>query len=108
MTFPWSASALDQRHEVAFFVIQGAEGAKDLSGDAISRLLEGTKGIDRNSVRVSLETTSLSFAYDPSRAPLSPVLKAADARLGAQGLSLALLRVLDHMSYVKPAPVAAR
>ena len=100
--------ALDQRHEVAFFAIQGAVGANGTAGDALARLLEGTRGIDRNTVRVSIETTSLSFAYDPARVPLASVLKATDPKLGAKGLSLALLRVLDHQSYAKPAPVAAR
>ena len=100
--------ALDKRHEVAFFAIQGVERATGLSGDGISRLLEGVKGIDSKSVRVSLGTASLSFTFDPARTPLGHILKAADARLGAKGLSLALLRVLDHTNYAKPAPVAAR
>jgi hypothetical protein len=102
------SGALDQRHEVAFFVIQGAGGANGMSGAAISRLLEGTKGIDRNSVRVSVDAASLSFAFDPARAPLGPILIAADGKLHSKGLSLALLRVLDHASYAKPAPVAVR
>ena len=98
--------ALDQRHQVAFFAIQGGQAARGISSESISGLLEGTRGIDRNSVRVSVDSESLSFAFDPSRTLLAPIVNAVDVKLGAKGLSLAPLRVLDSTSYAKPAPAA--
>jgi hypothetical protein len=106
--FALVSRALDQRHEVAFFAIQGPLLADRITAQALTRLLGGIQGIDRGSLRVSLATESLSFAYDPARTPLQLLQRRFEDKLGTKGLSLGLLRVLDPASYVKPPAIAAR
>ena len=101
--FAVASRAFELRHEVAFFLIEGAANAKHPSADAIARMLKGTKGIDRNSLRISAEPLALSFAFDPAGTSLGAIVNAADVKLGAEGLTLLLLRVINHTNYAKPA-----
>jgi hypothetical protein len=87
--------ALERRHEVAFLAIEGAlTGGGDLRRSIESGLGTVT-GIDRGTARVSLESASLSFAYDPRKPGLRPVLRTIEKTLAAKGLSLSILRVID-------------
>jgi hypothetical protein len=87
--------SLERRHEVAFFAIEGPTAANPGLVREIQNALESTGGVDRGSARVSRDVTALSFAYDPARQKLGPILRALDKKLAARGLSISLLRVIS-------------
>jgi len=95
--------ALSARHHVAFCVIDGGLVPSDALRREIERTVESTRGVDRSSVKVSLETASLSFAYDPARAPLGPLLRGVNRKLAPKGLSLMPLRVIERYGELRPA-----
>jgi hypothetical protein len=88
-------SSLDRRHEVAFFAIEGPIAASPQLSREIQKALESTRGVDRGTARVSLPTGSLSFAYDPARQKLGPIMHALEKTLAPKGLSASLLRVIN-------------
>ena len=65
--------ALGRKHHVAFFHIDGSLAPGDGTKHALEMLVDATAGVDRGSARVSIETATLSFAFDPERAPLGLV-----------------------------------
>jgi hypothetical protein len=87
--------ALERKHRVAFLAIGGtvSQGGELLR--SIQSELGTVKGIDRGTARVSLESAALSFAYDPRKSGLGPVLRAIEKTLAAKGLSVSILRVID-------------
>ena len=87
--------SLERRHEVAFFAIEGQIAANPRLGREIQNALESTGGVDRGSSRVSLTAGSLSFAYDPARQKLGPIMRAIERTLAPKGLSVSLLRVVN-------------
>ena len=48
-------------------------------------------GVDHGSVRVSLDTASLSFAFDPARTPHMALVNSANRKLAINGIKLAPL-----------------
>ena len=87
--------ALDRRHQVVFFAIEGPIGTADAERRAIEGSLRKVRGADPGSLRVSLSSAALSFAYDPKRRGLGTILTGLERELGAKGLSLSILRVVD-------------
>lgn len=88
--------ALAVRHAVAYFALDGLRGAGERERLELARLIEAVPGVDRGSVRVSIEGAAASFAYDPARGSLARVTNLVERRLSARGLSLGLLRVSDR------------
>jgi hypothetical protein len=88
--------ALNKRHEVAFLAIEGPLAASPRRQRELERAIESTPGVDRASARVSLAGASLSFAYDPARAPLGSILRSLDKNLGAKGIRTTLLRIVSE------------
>lgn len=99
--------ALDRRHEIAFFAIEGTAAASPALQRMIEAALESTAGIDRGTSRVSLAGASLSFAYDPAHPGLGPVIRSLEKKLAAKGLSLSVLRVISDWPGTS-SPVARR
>ncbi len=93
--------ALGIRHHVAFCGIEGVVAGRDAQRGQITRALDAVAGVDRGSVRVSLEHATVSFAFDPARAPLPAVLRAARRTLADRGLTLVPLRVMDRADRLK-------
>lgn len=87
--------ALDRGHRVAFFAVEGPDTAA-AERRALERSLAQAGGIDPGSLRVSLPSGALSFAYDPKRVGIGPVVGALERKLGPKGLSLSILRVIDR------------
>jgi hypothetical protein len=87
--------ALDKRHEVAFLAIEGSLAASPKLQRELERAIESTPGVDRASARVSLAGASLSFAYDPARAPLGSILRSLDNNLGTKVIRTTLLRIVS-------------
>ena len=88
--------ALNKRHEVAFLAIEGSLAASPGLQRELERAIESTPGVDRRSARVSLAGASLSFAYDPARAPLGSIMRSLDRNLGAKGIRTTLLRIVSE------------
>jgi hypothetical protein len=86
-------SALDRRHEVAFLSMEG--GPSKGQERAIAGAVESVAGVDRGTVRVSIEGGAMSFAFDPARAPVSSIVASVRKKLAAKGARTSLLKVLD-------------
>jgi copper chaperone CopZ len=86
-------SALDRRHEVAFLSIEGTTARS--RERSIAGAVESVAGVDRGTVRVSLEGGAVSFAFDPARIPARSIVDSVRKKLAAKGVRVTLLRVLD-------------
>jgi copper chaperone CopZ len=93
--------AVGSSHQVVFFHIDGALAPGSATRRELEAIVESVEGVDRGSVRVSLETTSLAVAFDPRRASLAAVHKALEKKLAARKLSLMLMRVMDSLAELK-------
>jgi hypothetical protein len=87
--------ALERKHHVAFFAIDGPLVADEAAYRAITAILASARGVDKGSARVSVESASLSFGFDPKRTRLVEVQRALETRLAPKQLSLLPLQVMD-------------
>jgi len=88
--------ALEHRHQVAFFHIDGVLPSGEGARRTLAALAESAAGVDKGSVRVSLDTLTLSFAFDPQRSSLSAAQRAVERKLALKKLSLTPLRVIER------------
>ena len=88
------ARALDRRHNVAFFAIDGKLAPR--TRRTIEAIAESTFGVDKGSARVSVKTASLSLAFDPGRVAFAAIQSILDRKLAAIRLSLLPMRVLEE------------
>lgn len=93
--------ALAQRHHVAFFHIDGPLVPGDATKKALEALAESTPGVDKGSVRVAVDTLTLSLAFDPKATPLIAVQTAMDRKLAAKKLALMPLKIIDAPAELK-------
>jgi hypothetical protein len=93
--------ALNAGHHVAFFAVDGLQAPGPDTRRQIEALAASAAGVDRGSTRVSLESQSLSVAYDPRRTPLPRLVQSLEKRLAARKLSLAPLRVIERPGELK-------
>jgi hypothetical protein len=100
--------ALERKHGVAFLAIEGPLAASVELQSAITGMIEATRGVDRGTARVSLASASLSFAYDPARPGLGPIMRALENKLVAKGLRLSMLRVINEAPSSRPLASSAR
>lgn len=92
--------ALGQKHQIAFFAIEGAL-APDNDVRQIIKAVESASVADKGSARVSVESASLSVAFDPRRVPFAALQKALERKLAAKKLSLQPLRVMSRPVEIK-------
>jgi len=93
--------ALSHGHHVVFFHIDGALTAGEDTRRMLEAAAESTVGVDKGSVRVSVEALTISFAFDPERTSLVKVQSALERKLAARKLSLMSLRVMDRPTELK-------
>jgi hypothetical protein len=86
--------AHDRRHHVAFLSVEGALNTSQAR--TIARAVESTPGVDSGTVRVSIESGAVSFAFDPSRHRLGAIVERIDKKFAAKGASVSVLRVLGN------------
>jgi len=86
--------AAERMHAVAFFAIDGplAPGARTFQ--AIQAIVQSPFGVDKGSVRVSVEAAAISLAFDPRRATLTAIQSILDRKLAKMRLSLLPIRVI--------------
>jgi len=95
-------------HHVVFFHLDGPLPQKDASRRALAAAAESVPGVDRGSVRVALDTFTLSLAFDPRRTSLAALQGALDARLASRKLSAFPLRVIERSGELKEAAARQR
>ena len=94
--------AVAQKHQVVFFAVEGQMSAGEASRRALEAVAESAAGVDKGSARVSVESASLSVAFNPARAPFAGMERSLSRKLAARGLSVAILRVMDRPAELKP------
>jgi hypothetical protein len=87
--------ALERKHQVAFLTMEGTIPPGGEPRHSIESTINAITGVDRGTARVSPESASLSFAYDPRQPGLGPILRALENRLSAKGLNFSVLRVIN-------------
>lgn len=95
--------AFGQKHQVAFFGIDGPLIVNDASRREIEALAKSVGLLDKGSVRVSVESAALSVAFDPHRTGFAAVQKSLEKKLAAKKLSLLPMRVMDEPAKLKSA-----
>jgi hypothetical protein len=89
--------ALAQGHHVVFFHIEGSPGARR----ELERAASSLPGVDRDSVRLSLPTLTLSVAFDPRRVSLMELNTRLDRRLAARKLVFLPFRIMEEPADLK-------
>ena len=84
--------ALARGQQVAFFGIDGSLPATAATRKAVAAAVE-REGV-RGSARVSMESSTVAVAFDPSRTSVARLRAAASHDLASRGLSLEALRVI--------------
>lgn len=93
-----------RNYSVVFFAIEGSLAPGASLKAAIEEAARAVAGVDKDSVRVSIEQAALSLAYDSSRTSAETVRKALAAKLLSKKLKLEELKVLQSDTKPKPAP----
>jgi hypothetical protein len=87
--------AIAQKHLVVFFAVEGAIPSGEASRRKLQATVESAAGVDKGSVRVSVESASLSAAVDPLRASVAEMERSLSRKLARGGLTVALLRAME-------------
>ncbi len=85
--------ALSAKHVVVFFAIDGKLVAGERTRSAIEAIARSAPGVDRGSVRVSVELASLALAFDARRTSLAAAQNILDKKLAPMELSLLAMQV---------------
>ena len=93
--------AVQAGHRVAFYHLEGPVAQDAATKRALAAAAESAPGVDRGSVRVAVDTFSLSFAYDPGRTSLAAAEKAIDRKLAGRRLALFPLREIEKAAELK-------
>jgi hypothetical protein len=93
--------ALNRKHQIAFFAIDGTLVPGVGTQRAIEAIVQSAAGVDKGSARVSVESASLSVAFDPRRRSFAAVQRALERKLSVKNLLLLPLRVMDQPATLK-------
>jgi len=93
--------AVGMGHHVAFFHLDGPLGKDEATRRALVAAVDSTAGVDKGSVRLSLDTLTLAFAFDPGRTSLIKVQNQLDRKIAARKLSLFPMRVIERPAELK-------
>ena len=94
-------NALAHKHHVVFFHIEGVLPTGDAGRRSLSEAVRSVLGVDAGTVRVSVETATASFAFDPARAPLGALQSRIEKKLAARNLTLQPLRIMEEPADLK-------
>ena len=86
--------AAQQRHSLVYFAIVGDLRANEATRREIAAAAAALKGVDADSVRVSLPAASLALAFDAQAVSLATLESTLSRRLSTQRLALGVLRVV--------------
>ena len=88
-------AALDKRHQIAFLAIEGRLSTASEARRILAESLARAKGVDARSLRISMDSASLSIAYDAKRVSSEQIVAALNRTLEARSLSVSLLKVME-------------
>ena len=88
--------AFARKHQVAFLHVDGGTPTRQ----ALERAAYAA-GADKGSVRVAADLLTVSFAFDPARAPLGAIHVRMEKALAAQRVSLMPFQVIDQPGQLK-------
>ena len=94
-------SALAQKHHVAFFALEGEVSTEASKRRGIEAMANSTPGVDKGSVRLAIDSTALSVAYDPVRTPFAMLERTLSRRLGTARISISVLRIIERPAELK-------
>ena len=91
------AKAVHEKHVVAFFGIEGPLVVNAASKRDIQKIISSINGVDLNTSRISLETGSISLAFNPALLSYPALLDSLDKKLHPKKLSIFPLEVISQM-----------
>ena len=94
--------ALDKRHQIAFFALEGTLPAEGQARRVIANALRSAKGIDSQSLRVSVASASLSLSYDGARISPARIIEVMNREFAARGLRVSLLKAMNPPGGPRP------
>ena len=80
--------AAARQQKIVYFAIDGA--IRD-ARERLQALAEEAQGVQKGSVRVSVDAAALAVAFDPRRTSLAALQRALEQKLRGRGLELLLL-----------------
>jgi hypothetical protein len=89
-------SAVNQGHAVVFAEMIGVPSSNAAQTRKIIQAFEATPGVDRGSVRVSLNPAAISFAIDERKTEVQGIFAAAKSTLKS-GVRFEIIRTLRHL-----------
>jgi hypothetical protein len=93
--------ALDRKHHIAFFAIDGRLTLVDGASRGLETLAESAVGVDKGSARASAESAALAVAFDPKRTSFAAVQKTLERKFAGKKLTLQPLRIMDKPAQMK-------
>jgi hypothetical protein len=81
------------KHEIVFFAWDGPVNRDDAARRNITQAVESVPGVDRGSVRVSMEPAALALAFDPRKSSAAAIQTALTQRLGQLKLGIRHLQL---------------
>ncbi len=97
------SKAVSEKHIVVFFSIEGPLVANEDSKQKIKSIVEKMNGVDPKSIKLSMDTASLSVAFDPARISYAVLLDSLEKKLVSKKLSLYPLDTVTQMPKFKVA-----
>ena len=91
------AKAVHEKHIVAFFGIEGSLVVNTASKQEIQKIMSSINGVDPSTSRISLETGSISLAFNPALLSYPALLTSLDKKLKLKKLSVFPLEVISQM-----------
>jgi hypothetical protein len=91
------AKAVREKHVVAFFGVEGPLVVNTASKQEIQQMMGSISGVDPNTSRISLETGSISLAFNPIVLSYPALLDSLDKKVKSKKLSLFPLEVISIM-----------
>ena len=88
--------ALQAKQTVVYFAIDGALHPGDAQRRKLESLIAQTPNVEKGSVRLAMETATVSLAFDPRRTTLGKLQNALERRLSPFGLSLLPIRLMER------------
>ncbi len=95
--------AVARKHQVAFFGLDGRLAGSTVDARILERSVGAAFGVDPGSVRASIESASLSVAFDPAAVSFVALQRSVQKKLTPRGLTLLPLRVMDRAGELKTA-----
>ena len=83
--------ALDKHHHIAFFALEGTLPPEGQARRVIANALRSAKGVDSQSLRVSVAAASLSISYDGERISSARIIEVMNREFAARGLRVSLI-----------------